>query len=572
MLAASLLHLAAAQVALAAHPRQAAGPDQAATAAAKPPAPAASSEPAASAEAQPPDPRSPRASLKAYLDACRQGHYSEAARYLDLSRLPGAPPEREAMRLKEVLDRHLWFDMESISPEASGNTRDGLPPHLERLGTIPAGEGARPVEMARQSGPSRPAWRFSPATVASIDAWYRELRTGWLADHLPAALLRPGPLELQWWQWLALPLVLLLAFLAGRLGIFLVRMALVGIVRRTRSNLDDLLMAQLQGPAILFLSLAFSYGALPFLSLTVPAEGFVTRLIRAAFLAGLFWTLSRLLDVSVLTLERSQWLNQRESIRSLTPFMNRAGRLIILALGTVTILQEFGFQITGLLAGMGLAGMAVALAGQKSLENLLGSATLLADRPFKVNDFVRIGDLVGTIEQIGLRSTRIRTLDRTRVTIPNGQLSEMRLETFAARDRIRLICTLGLTYSTTSTRMRQVIAALEDILRRHPHICMDMPPRVRFVEFASSSLNLEVYAYLKTTDWGEFLKLREEIFLQFMEAVEACGCAFAFPTRTVVVEKSAEISTMGEGPSSKSTAGPVHSSAAPPPKGSRDAG
>jgi MscS family membrane protein len=118
------------------------------------------------------------------------------------------------------------------------------------------------------------------------------------------------------------------------------------------------------------------------------------------------------------------------------------------------------------------------------------------------------------------------------VTIPNGQLSDQRLETFAARDRIRLYCVLGLTYGTTSRQLAKVIQELERVLREHPRI-HDDPIRVRFVEFGDFSLKLEVFAYLQTSDWGEFLGLRQEIFLRFMEVVEENGCAFAFPTRTV---------------------------------------
>ena len=143
--------------------------------------------------------------------------------------------------------------------------------------------------------------------------------------------------------------------------------------------------------------------------------------------------------------------------------------------------------------------------------------------------------MVGTVEVVGLRSTRIRTLDRTVVTLPNGSLSEMRLETYAARDRCRLLCTLGLTYATRVEQMKKIMSDLEEVLRTHPRVGDD-PLRVRFVEFGASSLNIEILAYVLTTDWAEFVELRQELYLRFMEVVEANGGDFAFPTRTVHVE------------------------------------
>jgi MscS family membrane protein len=150
---------------------------------------------------------------------------------------------------------------------------------------------------------------------------------------------------------------------------------------------------------------------------------------------------------------------------------------------------------------------------------------------------VRIEDFVGTVESIGLRSTRVRTLDRTLISIPNGKLAEMRLESFTARDRIRLACQVGLVYGTTAEQMRAVLEGLEQRLRQHPKIWPDAVV-VRFGELGATSLNIEVMAWFLTSDYGEFQGIRQEILLQFMEVVERAGTAFAFPTQTVHLAKS----------------------------------
>jgi len=198
----------------------------------------------------------------------------------------------------------------------------------------------------------------------------------------------------------------------------------------------------------------------------------------------------------------------------------------------VAALSELGYPVASLLAGLGLGGLAFALAAQKTVENLFGALSIGLDQPIREGDFVKVEEMVGTVEAIGLRSTRIRTLDRTLVSIPNGRLADMRLETFAARDRIRLACELGLVYETTEGQMREVLAGLEAVLRAHPLIWPDAVV-VRFKQFGAFSLDIEIMAWFRTSDWGQFQGIRQEVLLQFMGVVQAAGTSMAFPTQTL---------------------------------------
>jgi MscS family membrane protein len=164
------------------------------------------------------------------------------------------------------------------------------------------------------------------------------------------------------------------------------------------------------------------------------------------------------------------------------------------------------------------------------------------DQPIRVGDFVKVDDFVGTVEEIGLRSTRFRTLDRTLVSIPNGRVADMKLESFAARDRLRLACIVGLVYGTTAAQMRAVLSGLEAALRAHPKIWPDAMV-VRLKELGAYSLDIEVMAWFRTADWAEFQLIRQEVLLQFMEVVEGAGTAFAFPTRTVHLVSEAPVET-----------------------------
>jgi MscS family membrane protein len=256
--------------------------------------------------------------------------------------------------------------------------------------------------------------------------------------------------------------------------------------------------------------------------------------LHGALLVAFFWGIARTVDVASQLLVESPWGNARAGSRSLVAVGARAGKLAIMAIAIVALLSQLGYPVASLVAGLGIGGLALALAAQKTVENLFGTFSIAADQPFQQGDFVKIEDFVGTVEAIGLRSTKVRTLDRTLITIPNGKLADMRLETFTARDRIRLHCTLGVVYDTTAGQLRRILDDLERTLREHPKIWPDAMV-VRFFQFGASSLDIEVMAWFQTSDYGEFQGYRQEVLLAFMDVVERNGSSFAFPTRTLHV-------------------------------------
>jgi MscS family membrane protein len=480
-------------------------------------------------------PESPRASLTRYIELCRAGRYDDAAHYLTLPATEEARGPELARRLKAVLDRHVWFDFSLISPLAAGDTDDGLPAGVEEIAKIPGAQGSpEPVRLTRRQAGER-RWVFS-ATPERIDAWFSRLENRWALEHLPPLLLRPGPRDLLYWQWLALPILFLVALGLGYIASRLTRYLLGHFTARTGARWDDTALARAGKPLTFIWALAAASALSPLLGLYDPAEKFFRALLRAGFLLVLFWGLARAIDVARHIIAVSPWGREHASSRSLLPLLARIAKVALFAVAGVTLLSELGFPVTSLIAGLGIGGLVLALAAQKTVENLFGAISIGADQPFREGDFVRVEDFVGTVEKIGLRSTRIRTLDRTVISIPNGKLADMRLESLAVRDRMRLACTIGLVYGTTESQMREVLEGFERILRSHPHIWPDSIV-VRFKEFGDSSLNIEVMAWFQTPVWSEFQLMRQEVLLQFMEVVEKAGSSFAFPTRTVHLVK-----------------------------------
>lgn len=514
------------------------------------PAPASSAAPAAGFPGDGEDdidvaPDSPRASIRRYLDQCRAGDYVEAATYLDAPQRARAP--ELARQLKAVLDRHLWIESETLSPLPLGDAKDGLPTGVEELGKIAGPTGPEPVHLVRRTRGGSVRWVFSRATVERVPAWYGRLKERWLRDHLPEALFRPGPRELLWWQWLALPVLLVAAWIAGRALGYVGRRAAHRVIQRTATRLDDAILERSRGPLAFAGTLFAAYVMLPWLGLYAPAEAFLDSLLRAGALLSFFWLMLRSIEATAGHLLRNAEAREEAedaasgltgappatpAVRSLVPLLSRVAQVAVVIMGIIAALSELGYPVASLIAGLGIGGVALALAAQKTVENLFGSLSIGIDRPFRVGDFIRVDQLVGTVEAIGLRSTRIRTLDRTLVTIPNGKLADMRLETFAARDRIRLACVIGVVYETTAAQLRAILEGIEGALRGHPKIWPETVV-VRFSAFGTSSLDIEVMAWFETTDFDEFRAIRQELLLSFMEIVEGAGSSFAYPTQTL---------------------------------------
>ena len=194
--------------------------------------------------------------------------------------------------------------------------------------------------------------------------------------------------------------------------------------------------------------------------------------------------------------------------------------------------NQLGAPLYGLVAGLGVGGIAIALAAQPTIENFIGGLNLFTDRPVRVGDFCRYGEDTGTVESIGLRSTQIRGIDDTVTTIPNADFSRMHIINYARRRHMLLLTVLGLRYETTDDQLRFVLATLRDMLLAHPRV-VDDEPSVRFAGFGDFSLNVEIRVNIDTLDFNEFRAIREDIYLRIMKIVSDAGTGFAFPSRTV---------------------------------------
>jgi MscS family membrane protein len=206
----------------------------------------------------------------------------------------------------------------------------------------------------------------------------------------------------------------------------------------------------------------------------------------------------------------------------------------------IHLANSLSIPIAPMIAGLGVGGLAVALAVRPTLENAVAGFVLFADKPVKVGEFCAFGDKLGTVEQIGLRSVQVRGLDRTVITIPNAEFSQMQITNFSRRDSNLFQKTLGLRYETTADQLRLVLARLRELLIRHPMVSME-PARVRFVGYGDFSLDVEIFAFVNTRDWGQFLAVQEDLNLRIKDIVEGAGTGFAFPSQTLYLERGEKL-------------------------------
>ncbi|HEU4615888.1 MAG TPA: mechanosensitive ion channel family protein [Kofleriaceae bacterium] len=354
-----------------------------------------------------------------------------------------------------------------------------------------------------------------------------------ISEWMPDWLLAMGPGGLAAWQWIGFVAVIGIAWIVGRAGAWAVTWTAAGIAGRTTTSLDDELLGRLRSPLRMLASVGLMRLGVVVLELPADAYKVAVNVLLALFAIALVWGALRSIDVMSAHLSRATWAVERPSARSLLALITRVAKVVVIVIAGIGFMSGIGLPVASLLAGLGIGGIALAFGAQKTVENVFGAVAIGVDRPFREGDFVRVeADTMGTVEAIGLRSTRIRTLDRTVVTLPNGRLADMRIETFALRDRIRFNTMLNLVRETTAAQMREVLAGLEDVLRKHPLIWPDSA-EVRFAQLGASSLDVEVIAYFKEKDFGKFKVIRQDVLLQFMEVVERAGSGFAFPTHTV---------------------------------------
>jgi MscS family membrane protein len=474
----------------------------------------------------------PRGSVLGFLAVTQKGDYQAGAEYLN-TRAHGKAAADLARELSVVLDRRLPARLNQLSDKPEGSLTDPLHPDRDLVGTVSTSFGNLAIELERvDRGKNGLVWLFSSKTLEFIPEVYEEINVPSVDVLLPQFLVttRVGGIPLFEWfvVFVGLPLFYTLAKFTNQL-----LSPLIGHLRRSLTHKPDLPNpVVLSRPVRLLLIAIFIRWLLSKVGLSLLARQFWMSVAVILAVAAVVWILIRLNRRAELYADlrlRSRNLAGTASVLRLT---RRVIDVLLIFGGTLAVLSYFGVNPTAALAGLGVGGIAVALAAQKTLENVIGGASLIFDRVVRVGDTLRVGDVLGTVDEVGLRSTRIRTLDRTVVSVPNGQIASMSLETLSARDKFWFHPRIGLRYETTAAQIKSISDGIRTLLLEHASIERDSV-RVRFLGFGSSSLDVDVFAYVHAKDWSAFLEIQEGFLIAIMEIIQQAGAQIALPSQSV---------------------------------------
>ncbi|MCB8933537.1 MAG: mechanosensitive ion channel family protein [Chthonomonadaceae bacterium] len=499
----------------------------------------------------------PRATVRTFLEAMNESRTKDAAETLDLSSVNLVLRDTEGPRLAkmlfDVLNRTIYVDLELIPDKQGGDAYTLVRPK------DPAGRVVGAIELARlDSG----AWKFSRATVEALPAMWEAVRDRptiaglkeidarsvdpgeWLRSQVPEPW-RAKSFWLEHWQWMMLG-ALVLASVALHL---LTRLLLAGVLRvRYRivgARLSDSVRRGLRRSIGWILTASMLLLSVPYLNLPELLGAALILGSRVLQFATAIWMLFAIWDavMEAFSNRATQFMQRADAV--LIPIASKFGKFVILAAGLILFAASMGINLAGIVAGIGVGGLVLALAAKDSVENVFGSLTILFDMPFGIGDWVRIGEIDGTVEEINLRSTRIRTFEDSVITVPNSNMIKASVENFGVRRYRRLKMAIALTYSTPPEKIEEFCAGIREMIANHPKTRKDKY-HVEMNAMNASSLDVLLYMFFETDLYAEELALRGAFLLDIARYAETIGVEFAFPSRSVYIQSSPPSAATGD--------------------------
>jgi MscS family membrane protein len=479
--------------------------------------------------------------MMGFLKYDQREDYARAARYLQ------APARNTdlALRARQIQELHHWFksNLALLSDDPKGNLEPGLPPGEVRAGIFTVGNETADFILVRVEDPTAgKIWLVSKDTVESIPKLYAQMekeKPSVLDRAIPSALITRGFWGVSLAKWLGWLLSIPLAWLLAWLLVLLPSMP--GRIRCKLQNLPfhPTWNIRVVTPLV-WISAIWIHGI--FVYLLEPPLFYRAYYVRflATLLVGCFaWLISRISD-RAFEYEVNRARIEIQGGKSILILVHRLTRIGLVILTLLVAMAIFGFDVKTMLAGLGIGGLAIALAAQKTLENLIGGVSLLIDKAVQVGDFCRIGDQCGTVEDIGLRSLKLRTLDQSLLVVPNGILAQMQFANLQARPKLLLNQNFSLRIETQADQLRHVLDRIQSMLNEHPGI-EEGTSRVRVDSFVGAAFDLELFAYGTTSSWVEFTAIRQDVILKIAEIVQAAGARFAAPTRLAYLSSEAGV-------------------------------
>ncbi len=474
----------------------------------------------------------PYGTVFGFLQAAQSGSYSIAAQYLQMS--PGRrQSEGDALAMKLYTAMNGSF-AGSLRPsrQPEGTLQEDVPQGRQRLGTMSAGDVDAELELVHVTDPTAgKIWLISSDTLAKVPELYDQVEARRVETRLPKWMVKNQLSGMPLWQWLALLLLIPGAAAAAWLLLVMAKIPLRWWARR-HGDVELTHWRSVSAPAWLLAGAIIHRIAASFVGIALLPRHYYNQVVAVAVIVGTFWIFWRVI----------RWFMQRVRDRALAHGHSGTGSLmllgeriikaVIVVMALFLVLSILGFNMTTALAGVGIGTLAVGFGAQQTIANLFGGVSVLGDEVIRVGDVCKFGDRTGTVEDIGLRSTRVRTEERTLLAIPNGTVATINVENLSRRDKILFKTVLGLHQDTTARQVSHVLTEIRGVLSGHDKVEANTI-RVRLTELASSSINVEIFSYVLTRDFNEFAAVREDLLLRIMSFVEDSGTTLASPSQTL---------------------------------------
>jgi MscS family membrane protein len=460
----------------------------------------------------------PRSAVTGFLQACQRGDYQKASEYLDLRNI--APSQRAsqgaqlAKGLESILNSNSRFDLLRLSQDPQGNVNDDPNPNLERVASIIRyGQTfTLQLERVRPSAAQPQIWLFTPATVAAIPRLRPSVSASGVEAHLPRFLVANQFLQTPIWKWIALFILFVVLIVVFRYAVRLAVLILRSFQVHWKHPARWIWIQAMVEPWLLFL-FAIGFGIVEHIvAPSALARMYIGRTIVLAIVAAFAWFFINLVDLFLSQLDRMLEPKQRQAVHSMIYLGRRIGKIFIIGVAVIVVVNNWGYQLTTVIAGLGVTGIAIALAAQSTIANIFGGVSVIGDAPVLIGDYGKFGTQLGTVEDIGMRSTRIRTPDRTVVSIPNDAFAKMNLENYTARDKILFNPSLHIKRETPKDQLRRCVEALEKMLKQNPSVETGGSP-IRISALAAGFFTVDIFAYVLTTDDDQYYRIQAELLL-----------------------------------------------------------
>jgi MscS family membrane protein len=483
----------------------------------------------------------PRGTLTGFMQAAQKGDNDRAAEYLQLPRQDsGIDADRVVRDLKTLLDHAYVGRLGAITDNPDLAFDPQLEVNHQRIGEFTVNGKELPLLVVRvPDGNSGHLWLIAWSTLSKSEGLANDVRSHQVEQHLPQLLVRYTFLSIPLWVWIAFLLLIPVALLAGAATVTLVRLPAWLLARINHRAAQSEVWTNIRGPVLLFATAAAHAIGMRMITVPLLFREYYLKVQGTALLFAVAWLLWDFVTVWTRRMRRRITAPEERGTLSLSLLLHRMLKVGIVTAALLSILYLAGLDLSAALAGLGIGGIAVALAAQKTIENLFGGISILSDRVMRVGDLCRVGETIGTVEDIGLRSTRIRTFERGLISVPNGSLATANVENLSARDKMRVFCKVALRYETSREQLERVLQQVSTMLREHPRV-ESSTAWIRLARLADSALELEMQAYVLTREYDDYTSVRENLLLRVMDIVETCGTSLAYPSQTLYIAGTSE--------------------------------